>query len=108
LQGALVTLGVILDFLSCARATRRKPPICCATPRTRCGARRGSADPAGYRPKRLQARQSFVLQGCWRGPERAAALLVAFGSVAGVFAADEQALAQVPGSVRAPRRSSIA
>lgn len=53
---------------------------------------------AGHRPKRLRRRQLFVLQGLpGVGPERAAALLQACGSVAGVFAANEEALADVPG-----------
>jgi len=53
---------------------------------------------AGYRPRKLRTRQLFVLQGLpGVGPERAARLLDACGSVAGVFAADEAVLRRVPG-----------
>ena len=99
LQGALVMLSVVLgipvlrarDAAETARILRYT-----AEQVHRTGAhliRR-----AGYRPKRLRARQLFILQGLpGVGPERAARLLDACGSVAGVFAADEAALQQVHG-----------
>lgn len=59
---------------------------------------RGAWPRPGYRPQRLRTRRLFVLQGLpGVGPERAAALLDAFGSVAGVVTADEATLAAVPG-----------
>lgn len=59
---------------------------------------RGAWSRPGYRPQRLRTRQLFVLQGLpGVGPERATALLDAFGSVASIFAADQATLAAVPG-----------
>ena len=99
LQGALVTLCVVLgipvlrarDAAETARVLRY----------TVDQVRRAGANTirrAGYRPKRLRTRQLFILQGLpGVGPERAARLLDACGSVAGVFAADEAALCRVPG-----------
>lgn len=99
LQGALVTLSVLLglpvlrarDAAETARILRYTAE---QVRRVEANALRRS----GYRPKRLRARQSFVLQGLpGVGPERARQLLAACGSVAGVFAADEETLRQVPG-----------
>lgn len=56
----------------------------------------------GYRPKRLQGRRSFVLQGLpGIGRVLANRLLERFGTVRGVFAAPEQELAEVCGPKRA-------
>ena len=98
-QGALVTLGVMLgipvlrarDAAETARILRYSAD---QVRRVVTGAVRR----AGYRPKRLRGRQLFVLQGLpGVGPERAARLLDACGSVAGVFTADEAALRRVRG-----------
>lgn len=59
----------------------------------------------GRRPKRLHSRRSFVLQGLpGVGPVLAGRLLERFGTLRGVFAADEQELAQVPGC--GPKRAA--
>ena len=59
----------------------------------------------GYRPKRLQARRSFVLQGLpGVGPVLAGRLLEHFGTVRGVMGAEECELAQVPGC--GPKRAA--
>jgi len=52
----------------------------------------------GYRPAGWRKRALFILQGLpGVGPSRAAALLVAFGSIQAAFSADEAALKNVPG-----------
>jgi DNA excision repair protein ERCC-4 len=99
LQGALVTLSVLLgipvlrakDAMETARILRYTTEQV-----RRVGA--NAIRRSGYRPKRLRTRQLFILQGLpGVGPERAAQLLDACGSVAGVFSADEETLRQVPG-----------
>ena len=99
LQGALVTLSVVLGIpVLRARDAAETARILRYTTEQ---VRRAEEKPirrAGYRPKRLHARQLFVLQGMpGVGPERAARLLYACGSVAGVFTADAAVLQQVPG-----------
>jgi ERCC4-type nuclease len=52
----------------------------------------------GWRPKGKRARQLFILQGLpGIGPRRAEALLNRFGTVRGVFAAEEAAFREAPG-----------
>lgn len=52
----------------------------------------------GYKPKRLQTRKLYVLQGLpGVGPRIARRLLDHFGSVQAVMQADQEALARVPG-----------
>jgi DNA excision repair protein ERCC-4 len=59
----------------------------------------------GYRPKRLQSRRLFVLQGLpGVGPILAGRLLERFGTLRGVVAADERELAQVRGC--GPKRAA--
>ncbi|MGH8632473.1 MAG: ERCC4 domain-containing protein, partial [Burkholderiales bacterium] len=59
----------------------------------------------GYRPKRLQSRRSFVLQGLpGVGPVVASRLLERFGTVRGVMTAEERELAQVQGC--GPKRAA--
>jgi len=99
LQGALVTLSVVLGIpvLRSRDAAETARILRYTTEQVR---RAGSnrIRRAGYRPKRLRTRQLFVLQGLpGVGPERAARLLDACGTVAGVFSADEAVLRQVPG-----------
>lgn len=99
IQGALVSLAVSygLPILRARDAAETAHLLRCAALQVRRESRSSFHRP-GYRPKRLRARQSFVLQGLpGIGPERALALLDAFGSVAAVFAASEDALADVPG-----------
>ena len=99
LQGAWVTLGVILGIpLLRSRDAADTAQLLRYAARQVCRHARGTLPRAGYRPKRLRRRQLFVLQGLpGVGPERAASLLQACGSVAGVFAAAEETLANVPG-----------
>ncbi len=60
---------------------------------------------AGYRPKRLRSRQSFVLQGLpGVGPVLASRFLDTFCNLRGVFAAGEQELAEVHGC--GPKRAA--
>jgi ERCC4-type nuclease len=98
-QGALVTLSVVLGIpvLRAVDAAETARILRYTTEQLRrAGA--NQVRRAGYRPKRLRARQLFILQGLpGVGPERAARLLDACGSVAGVFAADEKTLGQVRG-----------
>lgn len=62
----------------------------------------------GYRPKRLHARRSFVLQGLpGVGPVVARRLLERFGTVRGVMMAEERDWAEVPG-VGPKRAAAIA
>ncbi len=65
----------------------------------------GDITRGGYRPKRLHARRSFVLQGLpGVGPVMARRLLERFGSVRGVMLAQERELAGVPGC--GPKRAA--
>jgi ERCC4-type nuclease len=98
-QGALVTLGVMLGIpVLRARDAAESARILRYTADQMRRMAVGSVRRAGYRPRRLRARQLFVLQGLpGVGPERATRLLDAFGSVAGVFAADEAQLRRVHG-----------
>lgn len=99
LQGALVTLNVLLGIpvLRARDATEAAKILRYTTEQVR-RVEANALRRAGYRPKRLRARQLFVLQGLpGVGPERAARLLDACGSVAGVFAADEKTLCQIGG-----------
>ncbi len=99
LQGALVTLSVLLGIpVMRARDAAETARILRYTTEQVRRVGFNTIRRAGYRPKRLRARQLFVLQGLpGVGPERAARLLDRCGSVAGVFAADEDTLKQVPG-----------
>jgi len=99
LQGALVTLSVLLGIpvLRAKDAAETARILRYTTEQVR---RVGSnaIRRAGYRPRKMRTRQLFILQGLpGVGPERAARLLDACGTVAGVFAADEAALLQVSG-----------
>ncbi|MEI8241920.1 MAG: ERCC4 domain-containing protein [bacterium] len=98
-QGALVTLSVVLGIpVLRAKDAAETARILRYTTEQLRRAGANTIRRAGYRPRRLRARQLFILQGLpGVGPERAARLLDACGSVAGVFAADEKALAQIRG-----------
>ncbi len=99
LQGALISLSVVLGIpvLRALDAEETARLIVYATGQLRREAT-GALPRAGWRPKGKRARQLYVLQGVPKiGPTRAASLLDAFGSVEGVFTADESALASLPG-----------
>ena len=99
LQGALITLSVLFGIpVLRARDTAETAQVLRYTAEQVRRAGTNTIRRAGYRPKRLRKRQLFILQGLpGVGPDRAARLLEACGSVAGVFAADEILLQQVPG-----------
>ena len=99
LQGAVITLSVVLGLpILRARDAAETARMLRYTVEQVRRAGSNTLRRAGYRPRRLRARQLFILQGLpGIGPERAARLLDMCGSVAGVFAAKEEVLQQVPG-----------
>ena len=99
LQGAVITLSVLLGLpILRARDAAETARMLRYTVEQVRRAGSNTIRRAGFRPRRLRARQLYILQGLpGVGPERAARLLDRCGSVAGVFAANEELLQQVPG-----------
>ncbi|MBT3192191.1 MAG: nuclease [Verrucomicrobia bacterium] len=99
LQGAIITLTIILGIpmlraLDAAESAR----LMHYASRQMCRQVRGAVNRPGYRPKGKRKRQLHILQGLpGIGPTRAERLLETFGSVAGVFAATEEALIAIDG-----------
>jgi ERCC4-type nuclease len=99
LQGALISISVVLGIpvLRALDTEETARLIVYAAGQLRREAA-GALPRAGWRPKGKRARQLYVLQGVPKiGPARAASLLNAFGSIEGVFTADESDLASLPG-----------
>jgi len=99
LQGALITLSVFFR-IPVLRAADGEELVRLVeyTVAQEGRLQQGGVRRAGYRPKRLRARQIFVLQGLpGIGRERAVKLLERFGSIEEVVSADADELAEVDG-----------